>query len=245
MEVHAHTHTDSHRKSWTHYFWEFFMMFLAVFCGFLAENQREHFVENNRAKEYAVLLMEDLKNDSVYISQLTTNQTMMLLRADSLLAILSSDQFMNNNFKIIYLFNHIGTLVDFKPAFRVNFEQIKNSGSLRYFKNKKLVSLLSEFDRLLETTAEVYKGYNDFILQNFTPFAINHLNTLQYDIATRTVLVSHPDIYGWDKKESILLANKVNLKKTYDVFFISYFLKKCMEQTSSLIIKIKNEYHLV
>jgi len=62
MEVHAHSHSQG--KKWTHYFWEFFMMFLAVFCGFLAENQREHIVEGSRAKEYAALLLEDLKNDS-------------------------------------------------------------------------------------------------------------------------------------------------------------------------------------
>jgi hypothetical protein len=42
MEVHHHAHTA--RKKWTHYFWEFFMLFLAVFCGFLAENQREHYI---------------------------------------------------------------------------------------------------------------------------------------------------------------------------------------------------------
>jgi hypothetical protein len=48
MEVHAHTHTA--RKKWTHYLWEFLMLFLAVFCGFLAENQREHFVEHQREK---------------------------------------------------------------------------------------------------------------------------------------------------------------------------------------------------
>ena len=30
MEVHAHTHTA--RKKWTHYFWEFLMLFPAVFC---------------------------------------------------------------------------------------------------------------------------------------------------------------------------------------------------------------------
>ena len=39
MEVHRHAHTD--RKKWAHYLWEFLMLFLAVFCGFLAENQRE------------------------------------------------------------------------------------------------------------------------------------------------------------------------------------------------------------
>ena len=40
MEVHAHTHTE--KKKFTHYLWEFLMLFLAVFCGFLAENFREH-----------------------------------------------------------------------------------------------------------------------------------------------------------------------------------------------------------
>jgi hypothetical protein len=242
MEVHAHSHTPG--KKWTHYFWEFFMMFLAVFCGFLAENQREHIVEGNRAKEYAALLLEDLKNDSAYINEVTASQLLMLHRADTLLAILSSDQFINNNGKIVNLFNHVGTLVDFKPAFEINFEQIKNSGSLRYFKNKKLVSSLSEFDRLLETTAEVYGGYNNYILQNLQPFMINNLNTLQFDIFSRTVLVSDPDIYNWDKREAVLLANKINLKKTYDVFFVNRFLKQCIEKNLALIIAIKKEYHL-
>ena len=46
MEVHHHAHlasgeTHTSRKKWTHYLWEFLMLFLAVFCGFLAENQRE------------------------------------------------------------------------------------------------------------------------------------------------------------------------------------------------------------
>jgi len=242
MEVHAHSHTPG--KKWTHYFWEFFMMFLAVFCGFLAENQREHIVEGNRAKEYAALLLEDLKNDSAYINEVTASQLLMLHRADTLLAILSSDQFINNNGKIVNLFNHVGTLVDFKPAFEINFEQIKNSGSLRYFKNKKLVSSLSEFDRLLETTAEVYGGYNNYILQNLQPFMINNLNTLQFDIFSRTVLVSDPDIYNWDKREAVLLANKINLKKTYDVFFVNRFLKQCIEKNLALITAIKKEYHL-
>ena len=61
MEVHAHTHTA--RKKWTHYFWEFFMLFLAVTLGFFVENQREHYIEKKRAKEYATLLADDLSFD--------------------------------------------------------------------------------------------------------------------------------------------------------------------------------------
>src|SRR6266481_3397736 len=73
MEVHAHTHTfdpDSHRgrKKWTHYFWEFLMLFLAVFCGFLAENFREHQVEHQREKQYMASLIRDLRADTSALS---------------------------------------------------------------------------------------------------------------------------------------------------------------------------------
>ncbi len=63
MEVHAHTHTA--RKKWTHYFWEFLMLFLAVFCGFLAENFREHKIEHKRARQFAISLVNDLSGDTV------------------------------------------------------------------------------------------------------------------------------------------------------------------------------------
>src|SRR5204862_11263 len=61
MEVHAHTHTA--RKKWTHYLWEFLMLFLAVFCGFLAENQREHMIEHQREKILITEVVEDLITD--------------------------------------------------------------------------------------------------------------------------------------------------------------------------------------
>ena len=66
MEVHHHAHTS--RNKWTHYFWEFLMLFLAVFCGFLAENFREHKVEDLRAKEFARSLILDLNNDTAAIN---------------------------------------------------------------------------------------------------------------------------------------------------------------------------------
>lgn len=43
-------HTPTPPKKWTHYFWEFLMLFLAVFCGFLAEYQLEHKIEETGRK---------------------------------------------------------------------------------------------------------------------------------------------------------------------------------------------------
>ncbi|MGI8583727.1 MAG: hypothetical protein ACR2KX_16130 [Chitinophagaceae bacterium] len=228
MEVHHHAHHEG-KKNWKSYFWEFLMLFLAVFCGFLAEYQLEHKIEKDRAKEYASLLMEDLKNDSVYINQLLFQENFKIKQADSLLFLLTSDTSLNNNYKLVYHLNHVGTMIDFKPAFPVNFEQMKNSGSLRYIRNKKLISQLSALNREMETTAEVYIGHNQFLREQLAPFSIQHLNTMQYDIFSRKVLVPEPDIFDWDKKVARLLANKVNLVKTFDLFFLNRFLKNCKE----------------
>src|SRR4051794_40225179 len=65
MEIHHHSH-DGHgeKKSWKTYFWEFLMLFLAVFCGFLAEQQRERLVERHREKQYMESLTRDLILDT-------------------------------------------------------------------------------------------------------------------------------------------------------------------------------------
>ena len=67
MEVHAHTHTT--RKKWTHYFWEFLMLFLAVFCGFLAEYKLEHMIEQQREKQYMQSLIYDLQSDTLNLNE--------------------------------------------------------------------------------------------------------------------------------------------------------------------------------
>src|ERR1700741_4880313 len=87
MEVHAHTHTA--RKKWTHYFWEFLMLFLAVFCGFLAENQREHIVEHKRAKDYAKGLLNDLTLDTSEIRRGIHQTKFIMACIDSLVSISS------------------------------------------------------------------------------------------------------------------------------------------------------------
>jgi hypothetical protein len=46
------------------------MLFLAVFCGFLAEYQLEHKIENDRAKQYIISFYQDLKTDTAEFARL-------------------------------------------------------------------------------------------------------------------------------------------------------------------------------
>src|SRR5678809_1746779 len=89
MEVHHHAHTE--RKKWTHYFWEFFMLFLAVFCGFLAENEREHLVEHKQEKQYMKLMLEDIKTDNTELQKCLGDVGSSLINIDSALLLLTSN----------------------------------------------------------------------------------------------------------------------------------------------------------
>src|SRR5688572_7848350 len=68
MDVHHHGHMH-HEKKWKEYLFQFFMLFLAVFCGFLAEYQLEHVIENNREKQFMKTMVEDLEIDVRNIQQ--------------------------------------------------------------------------------------------------------------------------------------------------------------------------------
>jgi hypothetical protein len=82
MEVHTHTHTP--RKKWTHYFWEFFMLFLAVTAGFLVENEREHYVEHLREKQFISSLLVDVKLDTTNLNRIISARDLREKMFDSL-----------------------------------------------------------------------------------------------------------------------------------------------------------------
>ena len=75
MEVHHHprvyeSRPQQHKNKWTHYLWEFLMLFLAVTLGFLVENQREHYIEHQRAKVYAASMKGNLQADTSELIQI-------------------------------------------------------------------------------------------------------------------------------------------------------------------------------
>ena len=145
MEVHHHSHTS--RKEWTHYFWEFLMLFLAVTLGFFVENQREHYVEHKRAKELAISLYEELKSDTVNLKAVTENrihkEANLLWLADyfrdSSLSNLPREFYPSLTFGLFS-----STYVYFEPKDGI-LQQLKNSGSLRYFQDVEIQKAIGNY----------------------------------------------------------------------------------------------------
>jgi len=89
MEVHKHPQHVTHKKKWGEYLVEFLMIFLAVFLGFIAENKREKIIEQSRAKEFAVALVNNLKADTAQFNWLRGFRIRKIKQKDSLLDVLS------------------------------------------------------------------------------------------------------------------------------------------------------------
>lgn len=64
------------------------MLFLAITLGFLVENQREHYVEHLRAKEYAKSLVEDLAADTTELLDVIKEDKIVVSCFDSINAII-------------------------------------------------------------------------------------------------------------------------------------------------------------
>jgi hypothetical protein len=144
MEVHAHAHTA--RKKWTHYFWEFFMLFLAVSAGFLVENQREHFVEHQRAKIYATNLYDELKKDTTQLNDLSRNLKNVANKLDTFCVLVKEDHKQTVTNGMLYYYSSFVTNVEYFSSNNTTIEQLKSSGNLRIMGNK-LAYKISEYDR--------------------------------------------------------------------------------------------------
>ena len=173
MEVHAHAHSP--RRKWTHYFWEFFMLFMAVTLGFFVENQREHYIEKVRAKQFAFSLIEDLKADTseLRISILTTNA--VILSADSLLSELDKERRLQND-TIIQTCNARLIRYSFYDPQLGTYEQVKNSGSLRYFKNE-IVIMLNRYETFARYIVKISDKVLDFRNSQLLPKILKVQNT--------------------------------------------------------------------
>ena len=240
MEVHAHSHTA--RKKWTHYFWEFLMLFLAVFCGFLAEYQLEHKIEKDRAKEFAVMLISDLQKDTAAIKFHINFRETIYKNADSLMTFLKYDSFESNQEKIGKNFTVINDR-RILEASRGTIDQLKHSGSLRYFKNKQVTNELISYYNLLDIIDHWVEYLFDYESATLGPFGREHYDKRYDDIIFRGQKKLRP-FRKTGEEEQVLLYNMCATFGNLNKILARSVLPKALEKADKLLELIKGEYDL-
>lgn len=261
MEVHHHAHRSHGKKTWKHYFWEFLMLFFAVFCGSLAEYQLEHKVENDRGQELAKFFYEELKNDSVSVAEKYYKR----IEQENALQYLMDD-FTNNNIadpeKKFAINFHKGFLLRRRTLFDARtsvLSQLKNSGSLRYFKNNDLQKLIGDISVTIQDLKDRQAFKTTFRENYITPFLIKHYDTrfelairkfggsdlaenlLRYERSDTIIPFSLHKLETFDAGEAtnILGLFSINSRGSRTIQFEKY-----IEQNTELLKLLRNEYHL-
>jgi hypothetical protein len=240
MEVHAHAHTP--RKKWTHYVFEFLMLFLAVFCGFLAEYQLEHKIEKDRAKEFAFMLVDDLQKDTAAINFHIKFRETIYKNADSLMDALKFGSFETDQFKMVEYFTAINDRRVLESN-RGTIDQLKHSGSLRYFKNKQFTGELIRYYNVLDIVDHWIQYLFDYESSTLGPFNREHFDSRYNDVVFRTQKKLKP-FRNIGESEQITLYNISATFGQLNKILALYVLADALEKAGKLIKLIKLEYHM-
>ena len=224
------------------------MLFLAVFCGFLAENQREHLVEHYREKQFMRSMLEDLRSDTAEFSRAKKDLQNRIPLLDTAIQLLYLEDLSDSTVKKMY--EHVPQSV--LSTFSLRFEQrtatqLKNEGNLRLIRNKKVTDSLAIYWRRTETTSNIaIGGYLDLVKQardiidRF--FNYNYYEYRLYSLRLKKNV--RPQLITNDRTALVELANKLievlKLLSRLESNFINYL----NQMATNLINLIEEEYHL-
>ncbi|HSU29253.1 MAG TPA: hypothetical protein VLJ68_12790 [Chitinophagaceae bacterium] len=226
------------------------MLFLAVFCGFLAEYKLEHTIEHQRAKEYATNLYAELKKDTVRINELIKRQTLISEKLDSFCTLVKKTDRKIVTPGMLYSYARYATNVNYFSSQNATIEQLKNSGSLRIMSSAS-AQKISEYDKKIRELEKEY-GLSKAEFQkiedlHFRLFDVYTMETLPSDTLpnARDSILALQSLYvlndpailneytGWIKFEADIYIYQTKAYLTP--------IKQCAEE---LIGILKKEYHL-
>ena len=164
MEVHHHGHHEG-KKTWKSYIWEFTMLFLAVFCGFLAEWRLEVVIENHREDEYIQSIVDDINADITQTEKLLVDINSRIVMTDSLLQEISSKDIQNNSNKAYKMWLSTIGFPDFVQNDRT-IQQLKSSGALRIIRKKTVSDQIMEYDQAVRLLSITQNNMNSIASDN-------------------------------------------------------------------------------
>ncbi len=255
MEVHHHSHASHGKKNWKSYFWEFLMLFLAVFCGFLAEYQLEHKIERDRTREYASLLIKDLEKDTIQINNVVNQLGEISACIDSISMFLHNGVSGNKVPGSFYYHSQIGTLSPIMIWNDATLIQLTQSGNLRYFRDQELVNKISSYysnqdyiryltngdrERREKSMAIRSRILNNYYYKDYSTVLPLGKVKLLSDLLMKNII----PVQSNDPQLLNEYANSFENRRGYINLVLTDTYPKAKANAKELILILKKEYHL-
>jgi len=220
------------------------MLFLAVFCGFLAEYYLEQTIEHHREEQFMSSLVEDLSLDTteikIRISQVEDTKRF----SDSAIG------FLNSYKPAAAIPAYFGNqLIAAQQRLRlINTDrtstQLKNSGGMRLIRNRKVIDQILAYWKQVEESQGSLDRY--LVIRNagrdltFKLFRTN----ISYSDSVPIKDITNLDVIDDDPKKWFELTNLIAISRQIVKGEHSTNLYKQYELALELIKTIKEEYHL-
>jgi hypothetical protein len=234
MEVHRHTHTE--RKSWAHYLWEFFMLFLAVFCGFLAEWQLEKTIEHQREKQFIRSLKEDVVRDTFQLRDYMKFNDVLLKYCDSVQLCIRNINILDNSNSFYDYTRELARFTRYYPTDRT-MQQLKNAGNMRLIRNWNVSNAITDYDSKTKFLSELDEQLNEQIVK-YREYLIGFLDLSSYD--KQNPVGSYMDNIHTQGNPGYITSDMKAVKVIYNqAFTLKMFLQGAEVSANELIVNAK------
>ena len=115
------------------------MLFLAVFCGFLAEYQLEHTIEKQREKQFIKSMVKDLEQDVLNGDINLEKRIQTIDRCNNIYRLFNDLRYQDSTGLIYYQARSLSAYFNLYVMTDGTIQQLKNSGGLRLIKNRAVV----------------------------------------------------------------------------------------------------------
>ncbi len=223
------------------------MLFLAVFCGFLAENFREHQVEHQREKKFIQSLISDLKADTSRLGVIIHLRNQRAQMLDSFILLLNKPDAEKYS-RFIYYYNSYatrGVAFRFMPS-DGTIQQLKNGGNLRLIRKSRVSDSIIAYD--VATRAYVWGNQDEEeIMDTYrniaeTVFDGRVLNAMR-DEDNNVYLLNDDPPFRKTEEAVFRLNYRIHMLTVYNRTMRRQ-AKELKEKVGRLIGLLRNEYHL-
>jgi len=247
MEVHHPHHHGGHQtKKWKEYITEFLMLFTAVTLGFFAENQREHYIEHLREKQYMQSLYEDLKKDTTELSTLKRLYTGQMNRIDTTIELFRAAEWNDSTLTKLYLLNLTVLGNRGLNLMERTSVQLQNAGGMRLIQNAKISDEIANYWHWQEyakayfaTTEELKLKARERSYFIFNQFFYNDISRYKVKTAKKGA-----QLMTYDKMVLMEYVNRLSHIKNSIKNQQLYQLDQILSSATILLNDLKKEYEV-
>jgi len=247
MEVqHPHHHGGHQTKKWKEYITEFLMLFTAVTLGFFAENQREHYIEHLREKQYMQSLYEDLKKDTTELSTLKRLYTGQMNRIDTTIELFRAAEWNDSTLTKLYLLNLTVLGNRGLNLMERTSVQLQNAGGMRLIQNAKISDEIANYWHWQEyakayfaTTEELKLKARERSYFIFNQFFYNDISRYKVKTAKKGA-----QLMTYDKMVLMEYVNRLSHIKNSIKNQQLYQLDQILSSATILLNDLKKEYEV-